>query len=213
LIIIIAEAALCNQNHWRIHRGQYRALSLEFRIRRMRKLARLIVPPLFPLLLPGCGAGPPPTAPATSAPVFSILNGAYTLTLTMSSAADTVCTGGLCTGLSLCVGTAGAALPPALATPVHLDHSGDTVTVTTDDPAATFRIDLRMSGMALQGTAIGQFRDGAVQASVTARDGRSAATTTAALMPASVAGKIDGQVSIGGYACANNAHTWTLARR
>jgi hypothetical protein len=178
----------------------------------VRKLARLIIPPLVSLLV-GCGGGAPPTAPATPAPVFSILNGAYTLTLTMSPAADPVCTGGICTTLSLCFGAVNAASPTALTTPVHLDRSGDAVTVTTDDSAATFRIDLRMSGTALEGTTIGQFRDGAVQAAVTARDGRSAATTTAALMPASIAGKIDGQVSIGGYSCANNAHTWTLARR
>jgi hypothetical protein len=58
----------------------------------------------------------------------------------------------------------------------------------------------------------GQFRDGAVQASVSARDGRSAATTTAAVMSGSVTGKIDGRVSIGGYSCSSNAHAWTLAR-
>src|SRR4051812_16844781 len=116
----------------------------------------------------------------------------------MSPSGDVVCSGGVCASLGLCIGGAGAAPSSTLTTAVHLDHSGDAITVTTDDPAATFRIDLRMSGTALEGTTIGQFRDGAVQASVTARDGRSAAATTAALMPASVAGKIDGQVSIGG---------------
>ena len=168
---------------------------------KMRSLSRLFVAPLLALLVPACGGSSTPTAPppAVATPLFNILTGAYTLTLTMSQSSDGVCTGG--PSLS------------TLTTLVRLDRSGDAVTVSTEDPAATFRIDLHMSGTALDGTVAGQFRDGAVQASVSAREGRSAATTTAAVMSGSVTGKIDGRVSIGGYSCSSNAHAWTLARR
>jgi hypothetical protein len=181
---------------------------------KMRSLSRLLVAPLLALLMPACGGSSTPTAPAPAVvtPLFNILTGAYTLTLTMSQSGDGVCTGGICTGLTLCVGPVGGPSLATLTTLVRLDRSGDVVTVSTEDPAATFRIDLHMSGTALDGTVAGQFRDGAVQASVSARDGRSAATTTAAVMSGSVTGKIDGRVSIGGYSCSSNAHAWTLAR-
>ena len=167
---------------------------------KMRSLSRLFVAPLLALLMPACGGSSTPTAPApaVATPLFNILTGAYTLTLTMSQSSDGVFTGG--PSLS------------TLTTLVRLDRSGDAVTVSTEDPAATFRIDLHMSGTALDGTVAGQFRDGAVQATVSAREGRSAATTTAAVMSGSVTGKIDGRVSIGGYSCSSNAHAWTLAR-
>ena len=173
----------------------------------MRSFPSLLVAPLLALLMPGCSGSSTPTTPvpAVATPIFNILTGAYTLTLTMSQSGDS-------TGPTLCVGPAGAPSLSSLTALVRLDRLGDAVTVSAEDPTATFRIDLHMAGTALDGTTVGQFRDGAVQASVTARDGHSAATTTAAVMSGSVAGKIDGRVSIGGYSCTSNAHTWTLAR-
>ena len=76
---------------------------------KMRSLPRLFVAPLLALLIPGCGGSSTPTAPApaVATPFFNILTGAYTLTLTMSQAGDGVCTGGTCTGPTLCVGPVG----------------------------------------------------------------------------------------------------------
>jgi hypothetical protein len=74
-------------------------------------------------------------------------------------------------------------------------------------------MDLRTAGSALGGTASGQFRDGPQQVVVASGEGQAAALATGTMLTASIAGKIDGQVSIGGYSCSNNGHSWTLAPR
>jgi hypothetical protein len=106
--------------------------------------------------------------------------------------------------------------PPSVSTVttvIRLDRSGDDVTIRSEDPAATFRIDLRIAGTALGGTASGQFRDGTLQVSVAPGGGQTAAVTTGSTLAGSATGRIDGQVSIGGYSCSNNGHMWTLTQR
>ena len=174
---------------------------------RTRHVAALIV--LLTLL--GCGGGhSTPAAPTPITAVADLVPGTYALTLTMSQQGDPVCNGGFCTSVGLCIGMS----PPVrtLATVVSLDRSGDAVTIRPQDPSATFRLDLRIAGTALAGTASGQFRDGALQISV-AGPGQSPGVATGTMLAGSVAGRIDGQVSIGGYSCSNNGHMWTLTQR
>ena len=176
---------------------------------RIRHVAALIV--LLTLL--GCGGGhSTPASPTPTTAVVDLVPGTYALTLTMSQQGDPVCNGGFCTSVGLCI--AFGALPPVrtLATVVSLDRSGDAVTIRPQDPSATFRLDLSIDGTALTGTASGQFRDGALQISV-AGAGQSAGVASGTLLAGSVAGRIDGQVSIGGYSCSNNGHMWTLTQR
>jgi len=74
-------------------------------------------------------------------------------------------------------------------------------------------MELRLETNALSGTASGQLRDGNVQLSIVSAQGQAGAGVTGTVLAASVAGKIDGQVGIGGYSCSNNGHTWGLTRR
>ena len=82
-------------------------------------------------------------APSTSAPhsASTLPSGAYRLTVSMSTSGNS--------GFSFCV--SGHGEPPSFAavsvpTPVQVNHIGNTIDITPDDPAATFRMQLQMSG-------------------------------------------------------------------
>jgi hypothetical protein len=98
--------------------------------------------------------------------------------------------------------------------PVQLDHSGSTITVTPDDSAATFRMQLQQTGATLLGTAFGQFQDSAATVRVSGSSPNDSAAAIATVGPSSVSGGLTGSVSFDpGMGCTNNGHTWTLAPR
>jgi hypothetical protein len=175
----------------------------------IRPVAALIIP----LILLGCGGHTTPASPTPPTVVVNLVPGSYLLTLTMSKQGDPICNGGFCTSVGLCIALGAPPPVSTLATVVSLDRSGDAVTIRPQDPSATFRLDLSIAGTALAGTASGQFRDGALQISVAPGAGQSAGVATGTMLAGSVAGRIDGQVSIGGYSCSNNGHMWTLTQR
>jgi hypothetical protein len=121
------------------------------------------------------------------------------------------CSNGFCTTISLCGGVDGASSVRTLTTDVRLDTSGDAMAIRHEDTSSSFRMDLRREPNRLSGTAVGEFRYGALQVRI--GSGESAATVTGTRQQAVVSGHIDGQVSIGGYSCSNNGHTWTLVPR
>ena len=173
----------------------------------VRTFAALAVP----LIFIACGGHTTPAAPSPA--VLDLVPGSYALTLSMSQTGDPVCTAAGCFATSVCVGNSDASTVRTLTGAVRLERIGDAVTIRPDDPSSTFRLDLQITGTALGGSASGQFRDGGLQLSVEPRAGAQAAAATGTVMSASVAGKIDGQVSIGGYGCSNNGHGWTLTPR
>jgi hypothetical protein len=121
-------------------------------------------------------------------------------------------------GFSTCVSETIGGEAPVFAsvfvpTPVQLDHSGNTITVTPDDPAATFRMQLQMTGASLLGTASGQFQSSATTVTVTGPSGNASATAIGIVGPSSVSGALTGTVSVAGLSCTNNGHTWMLAPR
>jgi hypothetical protein len=174
---------------------------------RGRIAAALVVP----LTVLACGGHSTPTSPTSA--VLDLVPGSYALTLTMSQHGDAQCPDGtsVCMTISLCGGVGGPSAS-TVATVVRLDRSGDAVTIRPEGPSATFRLDLHVAGSVLTGTASGEFREGALRVAV-APGGTSVAVATGTVLTASVAGKLDGNLSIGGYGCSNNGHTWTLAPR
>jgi hypothetical protein len=177
---------------------------------RVSRLAAVILP----LTLLGCGGSSTPTGP-TSTPtpvVLDLVSGSYALTVTMSQSGEPVCNGGICSSLSLCSGVGGPPSVRTVTTVVRLDRSGNAVTIRPEDASSTFRLDLNVSGRAVDGTASGELRSGTAQMSVgSGQGGQTAAVAAGTMLPASVAGTIDGQVSIGGYGCSNNGHSWALS--
>lgn len=175
-----------------------------------------VVALVFPLALAACGGHSTPTAPTPTPTVvlFNVVPGSYGLKIALSSSGgDPVCNAaGICTSISLCSGTPGPSSVSTFTTAVHLDRSGDAVTIRPEDSSATLRIDLRIAGSAAAGTVSGQFRDGAHQVSVAGGAGQPAALT-GTVFDVGVAGRIDGQVETDGYGCSNNGHTWTLTPR
>jgi hypothetical protein len=112
-------------------------------------------------LAASCGGSP--MAPSISAPQFAstLPSGAYRLTVSMSTSGNS--------GFSFCV--SGHGQPPSFAavsvpTPVQVNHIGNTIDITPDDPAATFRMQLQMSGANLSGTAAGRFQSSATTVTV-----------------------------------------------
>jgi hypothetical protein len=141
------------------------------------------------------------------------VTGTYALTVSMSSSGDPICNNGICFSAGLCINVGEPPSMRAVTTAVHLERSGDTISIRPEDPSASFRMELHVEANALSGTASGQFRDGNVQLSVVSGQGQSAAAVTGTVQAASVAGKIDGQVGLGGYSCSSNGHTWNLVPR
>jgi len=166
------------------------------------------------ILVASCGGSA--TAPSTNPPlqpVASLANGAYLLTLSMSTSGNS--------GFSTCVSLTSGGESPAFAavfvpTLVHVSHSDDTITITPDDPSATLRIQLQQAGASLSGTAAGQFQSTSTVVTVSGRSAGAAAAATGIIEPVGptlVSGAIDGTISIQGLSCTNNGHTWTLAPR
>jgi len=151
-----------------------------------------------------------PSANAPQQPTSSLPSGAYRLTVAMSTSGA---------GISTCVSvTAGAEAPVFtnvfVPTPVQVNHSGNTIMITPDDPAATFRMQLLLAGATLSGTASGQFQSSGTMVTVTgASPNVSAAASGIVVGPSNVSGGLNGTVSVQGLSCTNNGHTWTLAPR
>lgn len=149
-----------------------------------------------------------PSANAPQQPTSSLPSGAYRLTVGMSTAGS---------GISACVSaTAGGEAPVFtnvfVPTSVQVNHSGNTIIITPDDPAATFRMQLQLAGSTLSGTASGQFQSSATTVTVTGTlPNASAAATGIVVGPSSVSGGLNGTVSVQGLSCTNNGHSWMLA--
>jgi hypothetical protein len=166
---------------------------------------------VLPLVFIACAGHSTPAAPSPA--VLDLVPGSYALTLNMSQSGDPVCTAAGCFATSLCFGNSAASTVRTVTGAARLERAGDAITIRPDDPSSTFRLDLQITGTALTGTASGQFRDNGQQLSVEPRSGAEVAAATGTVMSASVAGKIDGEVSSGGYGCSNNGHGWTLTAR
>jgi len=151
--------------------------------------------------------GPSGTGGPANPPVFSALpSGPYLLSVSMATSGS----GGFSTCVSI---TIGGATPTPVTAPVsasvHVVHDGSIVIVTPDDPTATFRMDLQVSGLALAGTAAGQYQGSGTTMTVGGGAGSAAATGT--FGPSTVSGTLDGTVTAGGTSCTNNGHTWVLS--
>jgi hypothetical protein len=118
-----------------------------------------------------------------------------------------------------CIGVDGAHSFVAVfvPTPVHVVHTGNDVTITPDDPSATFRMRLQASGENnLSGTAAGQYGSGGSTLAVT---GASADGTAPAIGivgssgPYAASGSITGTLTVGSMSCTNDGHGWTLMVR
>ena len=86
------------------------------------------------------------------------------------------------------------------------------MTVTPDDPSATFRMDLQIAGANLAGTASGQYGSSATAIAVTGRTGTPAAVI-GTIGPDFASGAVEGTISVAGMSCTNNGHSWTLRAR
>jgi hypothetical protein len=168
----------------------------------MRYASLLVV-----LLLAGACGGGTPTAPSTAPPTaaVSFSPGSYQLMITMSTPSSG---GGSC--FSIGDGSGSGVTGVIAPTAVQVERSGDAVTVRPDDPSATFRMQLQLSGAALTGTASGQYRSSATNVTVGGASLGSAASAVGAVAPSSASGALYGTVSVEGMTCVNGAHTWTL---
>jgi hypothetical protein len=174
---------------------------------RLAKLAALVVPFTFV----SCGGRSSPSAPTSA--LLDLVPGTYALTVTMSPNGDPTCTNGICTSLTLCIGSSDPRSVLAVTTAVRVDRAADAITIRPEDTSASFRMELRIAEAAVSGTASGQFRDGNGQLSIGSGDPQSRASVSGVVLATSVSGKIDGQVGVSGYSCSNNGHTWTLVSR
>lgn len=157
-----------------------------------------------------CGGSPmAPSANTPQQPTSSLPSGPYHLTVSMATSG---------TGISTCVSLTSGGEAPAFAavfvpTSVQVNHSGNTITVTPDDPTATFRMQLQVVGSALSGTASGKFQSSATTVTVSGASSDGSATATGIVAGAIASGGISGSVSVQGLNCTNSGHTWTLAPR
>jgi hypothetical protein len=153
-----------------------------------------------------CGEHSAPVQPSTT-----LQTGTYRLTLTMSVSGDPICTGAGC-AVNPCDSTGGV-VASSLPIDVRAERTGDEIAIHPVEPSATFRMNLRLSGIALSGTASGQVRSGGV---VVATDGgrpQSAAVVTGIAAPGGprfAAGTLEGVIAFDGAGCLNNAHRWDL---
>ena len=151
-------------------------------------------------------------APSTGAPSSpaSLASGAYHLTVSMSTSGTS--------GFSSCVSLTIGGEPPAFAavsvpTPVHVERVGNSVTISPDDPAASFRMQLQIAGATLSGTASGQYPSSATPIAVTGRPSDTPAAVIGTIGPVFASGILEGTVSVAGFSCTNNGHSWTLRTR
>ena len=165
-------------------------------------------------LLCTAACGGSPMAPSSGAPpaTGSLESGSYLLTVSMATSGAS--------GFSTCVSLTiiGDGIVPPLVgifapAPVHVERNGSSVTITPDDPAATFRMQLQLAGGTLSGTASGQYRSGTMPIAVSGRSSDTGAVVAGIVGTASVTGALDGTVSDGTMSCSNNGHGWLLTPR
>jgi hypothetical protein len=142
-------------------------------------------------------------------PAFPLTSGAYLLTVSMGTSSSS--------GINLCTSVLVDGNPPPFGAvfvpaPVRVDRTGNSVSVTPEDPAATFRMQLQLAGTSVSGVASGSFQSSATTVTVS-NFSNAPATATGVVGPASASGTLDGTVSVQGLSCTNNGHTWTLAPR
>lgn len=129
----------------------------------------------------------------------------------MSTTGDPVCTEGGCATLSLCVSAAGAQLIGiSMPIEVRAERTGDEVAIRPLDPSATLRLNLRIAGAQISGTAAGHVISGGHVVSVDGGKPQSAAAVTGTTASVFPSGSLHGAVSIDGSGCSNNGHAWSL---
>lgn len=171
----------------------------------MRRTAAVLA-----LFLAGACGGATPTSPGPAAiplpRAIVLASGSYTLALSLSRTGLAVCENGICTSISLCVGT------PSIATftlTVDVERVGDEAIVRVPGAGNTLLLTLRVATESVTGTLSGSARDAGgqmVQAS-------GSITGTAGNGGIAVSGNIDGQMAIGNGSCSNNGHVWSLSPR
>ena len=96
---------------------------------------------------------------------------------------------------------------------VRAERTGDEIAIHPVEPSATFRMNLRVSGIAVSGTASGQVRSGEVVMATGGGRSQSAAVVTGIAAPAGprfATGTLEGVITFDGAGCSNNAHRWDL---
>jgi hypothetical protein len=143
-----------------------------------------------------------------------LASGPYLLTVSMAISGNS--------GISSCVSQTIGGQPPGFAavfvpTPVQVNHTGNAIAITPDDPAATFRMQLQVAGAGVTGTASGQYRStGTTIGTTISVAGPGAGGTAAAagtVGPETASGFITGTVSVDSMSCTNNGHSWLLLPR
>jgi hypothetical protein len=166
---------------------------------------------LVTLTATACGGRAAPTQPSMTTPAVSLPAGPYLLKIDLSSTGDPVCTpGAVCTAVSVCIGTPSGPLSATM--PVRVERAGATAAVLPDDPVSSFGMALQIDAETAVGTARGTFLEGGRSITLTGESGP-IASATGVLAAGRATGKFDGQLSMGGYSCANNGHTWNLTPR
>ena len=153
-----------------------------------------------------CGEQSTPVQPST--PILP--TGAYRLTLTMSVTGDPICTGAGCAAVIPC-GTPGGLVSVSLPIEVRAERTGNEIAILPVEPAATFRMNLRVSGMAVSGTASGEVSSGRMV--VAGARPQSAAVVAGIAAPAGprfATGTLEGVITVDAAGCSNNAHRWDL---
>ena len=104
-------------------------------------------------------------------------------------------------------------MPPGPVTaPVHLDRSGDDLTIRSDVGAGTLVMQLHLSGSDVSGTASGTLRSSAAELLV-GFPPQTDLPVIGTLRATRMTGTLDGQVGSAAYSCSNSGHTWSLAAR
>lgn len=154
-----------------------------------------------------CGGHSTPAQPST--PILP--TGTYRLTLTMSATGDPICTDAGCAAASAC-GTTGGVVAVSVPIEVRAERTGDEIAIHPVEPSATFRMNLRVTGLAVSGTVSGQVRSGGVVVATDGTGPQSAAVVTglAAPGPRSATGTLEGVMTLDGAGCSNKAHRWDL---
>ena len=162
------------------------------------------------LVAASCGGspvspGPPGPVPTPGAVILE--SGPYTLAMTLSSTGRPTCQDGICTSISLCIGTPSGT---TASFSVAVERSGDRATVGVPGEASSLVLALDVASASVTGTIAGSARD--AQGVVV---GASGTVSGAAPSNASrvVSGYMDGQLSVAGGSCSNNGHTWSLTPR
>ncbi|HEY3885254.1 MAG TPA: hypothetical protein VGL62_08615 [Vicinamibacterales bacterium] len=97
-----------------------------------------------------------------------------------------------------------------LPTNVQVGRTGNTVTIQPEDSAATFRMDLQMSGAVVSGTASGEYRSGDTPVTVTGLKS-DIADAIGTVAGSGAAGNLTGSIAIPGVSC--NGGNWSLTTR